>query len=128
MTSRRAAIDTLQAARDRIAELERLAGLTLLRPKQIHFTRQQARLAGLLLTRGVMQVLPREVIFDYLYGDRSECDHPHSNAIDSLIHQLRKLFTPHGVVIKSEFGEGWYLTKDGAEKLSAITSHMRSPP
>jgi DNA-binding response OmpR family regulator len=117
--------DKLQVALDRIEELEYLAGLTLLKPKQIHFTRQQARLVGLLLTRGVMHVVSREMIFDYLYGGLPECDQPLHNAIDALIHQLRKIVKPYGNFIKSEFGEGWYLTEEGAEKLLELTDYMR---
>jgi DNA-binding response OmpR family regulator len=117
----------LQAALDRIAELERLAGLTLLtppKPDELHFTPTEAKIAGLLLMRGVDKIVTREMIHIYIYGVRPECDQPTMCSIDRQLHNLRRIVKPHNVKISNRYGDGWYLTRENAERLAAVTSFM----
>ncbi len=119
----------LRQARESIEELEVLAGLSLLQPParpDVHLKPMQAQLAGLLLTRGVNKIVTRDMIHAYIYGNRIEADKPATHSsIDVLMCQLRKLCKAHGATIELAYGQGWYLTKENAVRLTEITSHLR---
>ena len=119
----------LRQANDRIEELEGQAGVTLFKPLQkiyLHLTKQQTRLVGLLLIRGVDNIITRDAIHLYLYGGRQECDQPELSTVNTLVAHTRRVVKPHGVMIDNEYGMGWYLTKENAERLTTITAHLRA--
>jgi DNA-binding response OmpR family regulator len=118
----------LRDARDRIAELEHQAGITLFQPPEehsVHLTPQQGQLLGLLLTRGVMKIVTRDMIYVYLYGALPACDQPQPNTIDVMICKIRKVLKPFNVRIDTDYNNGWYLTKESAEHITQATTHLR---
>jgi DNA-binding response OmpR family regulator len=112
--------------RERVRELESLAGLDLLEPMcctRVTLTRKQARLLGLLL-KNVGRLTTREVIFDYIYGHLKECEQPTPPAVDQILHQLRGALGEHGIEITNEVGLGWYLTADAIKAVIELTGTL----
>jgi len=113
--------------RDRIEELERLAGLDLFIPSQkvkLYLTRKQAEILGLLVTH-VNRAIPRDVIFNYLYGGLPDCDQPGTHGcIDAQIFNIRKVLKPHGALIELEYGQGWFLSHQSAERIRELAPQL----
>ena len=108
-----------QKLRNRVEELESLAGLDLLQPlscQMVVVTRKQAKVLGLLM-KNVGRVVSRDMIYDYVYGHLPECDQPKTPIVDQILHQLRHRLKERGVAIGIEIGLGWYLREEDVRRL-----------
>lgn len=108
--------------RDRVQELEALAGMNLLESltcQRVVLTRKQAQVLGLLMTKA-NKILSRGAIFDYLFGHLPDCDQPSMPSVDQVLHQLRRVLKLHGLVIRNEPGSGWYLNDQDIEEIRTV--------
>lgn len=111
---------TLQQAYDRITELEELIGI---KPQPLHVPGMgpmMNQLLGLLIKR---QLVEREMAYRAIYGARPEHAQPSSmRIIDTHIARLRRLLAPHNIVIYTERQLGYYIDKNGKDKLQALAN------
>lgn len=112
----------LQRLRDRVEQLEDMLGIGKDTTSQLcnalKLTRDQAKTVGLLLNRAVAT---REAIFFVQYGDKPECEHPHSEKVlDKHLCLIRKRLKARGIEISTIWGEGWHLTHDQKAKLREL--------
>lgn len=106
-SSREAALKAaLQRAQDRIVELEAALGMGFLTPLEWGLTGQQVRLFGCLMARELMTTAAGMAA---MYGDVSSDGLPDPKIIDVQICKMRARLKDFGVVIKTRWGEGYYL-------------------
>lgn len=117
----------LQRLRDRVEELEDLAGMgdddvSLLR-QATGLTLAQCKILGVIRKR--RRIAPRQMIHGYVYGGRPECDQPDIKIIDVLISQARKKLRPLGIEIETGWGTGYQMTEPNRTALTALMeSHL----
>jgi len=113
-------LKTEQELRDRIEELEYLLGVRLpvvdMNRKRLRLTRSEACLLAMLIT-SPSKVLSRDFIHQAIYGARPEVDKPEPDIIDQYIVTLRKKLRLFGLTIETQWGDGWYITAETAERL-----------
>lgn len=113
----------IQQLRDRVAELERVLGLTARFPKTIlaegtRMTLQCEKVLGLLMARNTITI---EAAYVAVYGDRPECDQPSVGSVEIALYWLRKGLRPHGITIRNVYGRGlWYLDDADKAKIRAL--------
>ena len=103
--------------RDRIEELEYLVGLPKRTLCVVHFSRIEFKMIGLFLKH---ELLTREFIWRVLYGGMPDCDQPNSKTIDVHLSFLRHKLCDRDIIISTDHGHGWYLTKAEKAKLEAL--------
>lgn len=109
-------LDTLEACKDRIAELTELLGgapsdLVKLR-RALKAKPAVCEIVGFMLKR---QYCSRVAIFSYLYGARPECDQPDIKIIDVQMVHVRDALAKVGIKVRADgwgWGSWWLATVD----------------
>lgn len=113
----------LQAARDRIAELEKLMGSDVTAGLiGLGMTRLQSRLLVALLKRP--GVTSREQLLEFAYSDRWASERPELKIIDIHLHHARKKLREHGIEITTHWGSGFSLNQPNKEKLRKLLTSL----
>lgn len=120
----------LDRLRDRVEDLEHLLGITEHFPRVLcpaikgKFRRGFLDpILGLLLARAYV---PKEAMYEVLYGMRAEAEQPRTNVISVNICILRKVLKSHGIAITNIWGKGYYLTADDKAKLRALIEQSKA--
>lgn len=116
----------LQQLRDRVAELEHVIGITDAIPLSAKLRLQGVykgdyALLGILLAR---PFVPRVAIYDAMYGMRAEGEQPDMKVIDVRMSHLRKGLRQHGIEIKTQFGEGYFMTEPNKKKVRELIAKL----
>jgi DNA-binding response OmpR family regulator len=106
----RAEVSRLQ---DRVEQLEEVLGtgdddLELIRRAVPALTTSERKLLGAIHKRRG-RVATKDILFEALYGDRPECDQPHAKTVEVLMSKLRGKVAPLGIVIRTEYGSGYFM-------------------
>lgn len=64
-------------------------------------------------------MLCRDALYTLLFGARPECDQPELKVMDVQICKLRRKMKPHGITIKTQWGQGWSMPKVSNDKIRA---------
>ncbi len=59
-----------------------------------------------------------------LYGARPDCDQPQPKVMDVQVCKLRRKMKPHGVKIKTRWGQGWLMPKDSKDLIRATLTRV----
>jgi two-component system cell cycle response regulator CtrA len=106
---------------DRVEQLEEVLGLSrssVSRMRETFGIRPlQARTLGLLLSR---DFVTRDGLYTALYGAMPESKWPDDNVLDGHLCRLRRHLRPHGVVIRTQWGEGWHITAEDKTRIRAM--------
>lgn len=121
----------VQQLRDRVAELERVLGMTaavplrrLLQPPNRMWLNDLEPLCGMLLSR---ECVNRAAAFIVLYGARPDSQQPEDDKIiDILICRLRKVLEPYDVKVQTLWGRGYFISKEDKAKLNAVLERKRA--
>jgi len=114
----------LDAALDRIDELEDLAGIG----KDCHFYESlglipmAAKVLGHLMKR---EIVSRQTLHALLYGEGAENS---DNAIDVYISMVRNALKPFGVIVVTHWKTGWTISKDDKAKVEAVLPRAGDRP
>lgn len=115
----------LQRLRDRIEELEQVLGIDRSMVNRIRgalqVTRDQAKMLAMLIGRNVVT---REAMYAVIYGARPVCDQPDVNMIDMQLSKLRRSLAPHGVAVRTLWGEGWQISIDDKAKVRRVIASV----
>lgn len=84
------------------------------------FTAQQCRLLGLLLHKDRVSIEQVTVIFDLF--DFSE------HVVAMRMHRLRHMLAAIGVILRNEYGVGWYLSGPGKITLRTMMTDVLPAP
>jgi two-component system cell cycle response regulator CtrA len=103
--------------RERIAELEGLLGMTFPYPPILGLTGSEGRMLGFLLSR---DCVTRDALMVCLYGHRPASDETEIKIVDVFICNLRKKLKPFGIDIKTQWGTGYYMTKEAKDAVAAL--------
>ncbi len=116
------AAEEIQQLRDRIEELEDLAGMgnddMLLLKQALGLTPAQCQILGIIRKRS--GIASREMIYGYLYGGRPECDQPAIKIVDVLMVNVRRALLPHGIKIDTVWCIGWQMSEKNRTALKAL--------
>lgn len=94
--------------KEQVRQLNDLLGYMRPGPTFVHLTNTECRLFGALMQR---EVLTKEACLHALYYDRGG-DEPEQKIVDVFVCKLRKKLTPHGVVIGTIWGRGYFLSEE----------------
>jgi two-component system cell cycle response regulator CtrA len=123
----------LQRLRDRIAELEELAGIgdddVALIKTATGLPMSACRILGAIRKR--RGISSRDMIYGLVYGDRPECDQPEMKILD--VHvvrvvRIRRALKPHGITIETVWGVGWSMTDEHRAALAAMMESYLGQP
>jgi hypothetical protein len=107
----------LERLRDRVAELEDLLGMAMVKPG-IGLSGLSGILLGLLIRRSAVS---REFAFRAIYGARPESEQPTNlRIIDTLVHRLKIALRPHGIVVSTERFTGYYLDGENRRRAAEL--------
>lgn len=101
--------------RDRVATLERDAGLHVRLPPGLGLTPHEARIFLSLLKRDVCS---KEQLLNAAYDLLHDGDLPGIKIIDVFICKIRKKLKPHGISISTIWGQGYYLDAEARQRAS----------
>jgi hypothetical protein len=111
----------LQTLRDRVEELERAVGVDqgLTTRLRIAFGIEPALapILGMLFKRNFVT---HDSLYTVLYAGRLECDWPQPKIMDVQICKLRRKLKRFGIVIKTQWGEGWSMSVADKAKVRAV--------
>jgi len=111
----------VQFLRDRIEQLEELLGIDrstngrirdALKLEPLH-----AQIVGMLFMR---EFVTRDGLYTVLYTGRPESEWPDEKILDVQICKLRPHLKPHGIEIKTKWGEGWSMSREDKAKLRSL--------
>ena len=99
--------------------VEELEGILLRQevPFCIGLTRKQAQVLSVLMARPIAS---RPELMTALYSLAVE-DPPADKIIDLFVMKLRRALAPHGVAIRTRWGQGWFLTNEDKAKVRALS-------
>lgn len=101
--------------RERVAELERVLGITLDAPLEWGLTGQESRVMGALIAR---PLVTKDVAMAALYRDFGR-DEPEPKIIDVFICKIRKKVRPFGIEIETVWGQGYRIPADQRAALAS---------
>lgn len=107
----------LRAAERRVAELERLIGLTYHSPPQLRLTPYTGRLLGLLVVNDALTV---EQLHVALYDERKVTPATLYN-VHCFVKKLRRRLSPHGIAIGHTTGCGFWLSDADKARIRSMS-------
>lgn len=115
LSATNAIIDQL---RIRVAALEEALGASTFptQTEKLRIPHNERVLLGMLVTKRLVT----KQAFMAAARHQDHNDSPDSRMTDIYICKLRKKFAPHGIVIKTEWGQGWYMESEMADKCLSI--------
>ena len=98
----------------RCEELERILGLRQEFPLALGLSKTMQRVLGVLLKR---DFISGESLFTIVWGEKPESDQPESKLVAVYISKLRAKLKPHGIEIKTRWGQGFYMEPESKKRL-----------
>jgi DNA-binding response OmpR family regulator len=103
-------------ARDRCVQLlEQFGGIDWEPPPELRLRPRMRQVLGVLVRR--RGLVSRDQIILVLEAFRVQRDELDPKNVDVYVCQLRKILTPHGIEIETQWGIGWRLLEPGRQKL-----------
>lgn len=119
----------LAIANERIQQLLAVIGL---KPGAVEDIRRafptiEPMVADILAMLMKREFVTRAGLYTVLYGTRPDVDMPDERTMDIQIMRLRRHLAPHGIIIETAEGSGWYMTKPDRAKLKAVLAVAQIP-
>ncbi len=96
---------------ERILNLESVLGLDFTTHPSYNLTNLEDKILGQLILH---TVATRRMFYEAIYG--MDSDPPYEKIVDVFVCKLRKKLKPHGVEIKTMWGQGYFLEPDMRER------------